>query len=72
MCVNTVFLFLHLTVIGGDSAPQKFDRLASAKMAREEGLVAGSFRHEASIARLEHQPGLAGKPGIAAAEGAGL
>src|SRR5665213_454557 len=41
-------------------------------MAQKEGLVAGSSGNQTSTARLEHQPGFAGEPGITAAAGAGL
>lgn len=72
MCVNTVFYPSRLTVIDGDRDSEKFDRLAGAKTAHKERLVAGSFGHKAPITRLEHKPGFAGKLGIAAAQSAGL
>ena len=70
--VNTAFSRISVTVASGDKAANELDRLAGAEMAQKEGLVAGSSGHETPTARLEHKPGFAGEPGIAAAPGAGL
>ena len=64
--VNTAFSRVSATVAS------ELDRLAGAEMAQKEGLVAGSSGHQTPTARLEHKPGFAGEPGIAAAPGAGL
>ncbi len=70
--VNTVFSRVPATVVGGDKAFNELDRLAGAKMAQKEGLVAGNSGYQTPTARLEHKPRFAGEPGIAAAPGAGL
>lgn len=72
VCVNTRFQRVSVTVAGRDGHPQEFDRPTGAEVADKEGLVAGSFGHKTSIARLEHKPGFTGQSRIAAAQSAGL
>ena len=72
VCVNTCFRRASVTVAGRDGHLQEFDRPTGAEVASEERLVAGSFGHKTSVARLEHKPGFTGQSGIAAAQGARL
>ena len=55
--MNTRFQRASVTVAGRDGHPQEFDRPTGAEVASEERLVAGSFGHKTSVARLEHKPG---------------